>query len=587
MTSKVDATEGRRPVTRYLDAYLASSIGVGEDATLRVGLTPKPSGRGALEVTVSPQTRLRIELSLSGARAEFVSGTSERLYVPVQGEATPVYFHLRAEEPGQLVARVTCWHGQLALGVTYLESQVLDMASAAPEPENIFSQKVFVSQTAARPLDTQIAFGQTPPDITLNILDEPSGYRFVVYTAQADLAPSSEVSSEAWTVHFARTGQEIMEAIWRQVREGSAGRLDRLGYALYEEMFPPGFKEWYRQQIHPIASQRRLTLALICSEALKPWEIARPFWTEPDGTEVRADFLCRQFVMSRWLPDTLSPPDAVPVNRITIVVRPTKSTAEYDEKRYLLRLQEQLRGLEVDVAYDSFQVTERLAQGDASVLHFLTPPRELYEENAQQLAGFLHTRPLVFVNAHTHGAERLQLTGLGDWAQRFILAGCSAFVGPLWEVDDGLAFEFAVAFYEALWAGLPLAEALDRARERVRAIAPSDPAWLAYTLYGHPFAKVYVPQPGEGYVIARICDVPPGASLQVGKAYELEVTVRPEAPGSYRGQLTDTRQRSSQAPALVQVEVAPGQFVKCRPGEEEEVKAKFRERQEQSRACRR
>jgi hypothetical protein len=419
------------------------------------------------------------------------------------------------------------------------------MTPPSPELEDAPLQRVYASESAALPLDTQITFGETPPDIILSILDEPSGYRFAVYTAQSELAPSAEVSPEKWTVHLARTGQEIMEAVWRQVRDGSAKRLDRLGYALYEEMFPPGFKEWYRQRVHATANKRRLTLALICSEPLKPWEIARPFWTEPDGTEVRADFLCRQFVMSRWLPDTASPPDAVPVNRITIVVRPTKSRAEFDEKRYLLRLQEQLHGLEVGVATDSHGVSATLAQGEASVLHFLTPPSDLDEVDSQQLAGFWHSRPLVFVNAHTREGRQLQLTGLGYWAQRFIRAGCSAFIGPLWEVDDGLAFEFAVTFYEALWAGLTLAEALDQAREKVREIAPSDPAWLAYTLYGHPFAKVYVPQPGEGYVIARIRDLKPGASLQIGEPYELEVMVRPEAPGSYRGQLADTRKRST------------------------------------------
>ena len=60
-----------------------------------------------------------------------------------------------------------------------------------------------------------------------------------------------------------------------------------------------------------------------------------------------------------------------------------------------------------------------------------------------------------------------------------------------------------------------------------------------------------------------------------------------EAENKSASRASHRGQRSSQAPALVQVEVAPGQFVKCRPGEEEEVKAKFRERQEQSRACRR
>jgi hypothetical protein len=109
-------------------------------------------------------------------------------------------------------------------------------------------------------------------------------------------------------------------------------------------------------------------------------------------------------------------------------------------------------------------------------------------------------------------------------------------------------------FYEQLWRGQRLTEALTRARAAIREQAPHDPAWLAYTLYGHPLAKVYVPQPGEGYLEARFRDLTPGDSLRIGLAYDLEVTLRKEAPTWYQGSLTDSRG----GPALEDLEVTAG-----------------------------
>ena len=74
-------------------------------------------------------------------------------------------------------------------------------------------------------------------------------------------------------------------------------------------------------------------------------------------------------------------------------------------------------------------------------------------------------------------------------AEFFVRSGASAFVGALWEVNDRLAAQFAIQFYERLWVGDTLGEAFHAAREELRKQDPSNPTWLAYTLYADPNGK--------------------------------------------------------------------------------------------------
>jgi hypothetical protein len=64
--------------------------------------------------------------------------------------------------------------------------------------------------------------------------------------------------------------------------------------------------------------------------------------------------------------------------------------------------------------------------------------------------------------------------------------GVSVFVGTLWEVNDLLAAEFAIAFYDRLFAGDTLGQDFYAARLHVRDRQPANPTWLAYVLYGDP-----------------------------------------------------------------------------------------------------
>jgi hypothetical protein len=74
---------------------------------------------------------------------------------------------------------------------------------------------------------------------------------------------------------------------------------------------------------------------------------------------------------------------------------------------------------------------------------FLTPS----QLTGDRKSGLLRARPLVFVNACHAGERGFGLTRLGGWAERFIAAGASAFIGSLWAINDDLAARFAVTHH--------------------------------------------------------------------------------------------------------------------------------------------
>jgi CHAT domain-containing protein len=106
--------------------------------------------------------------------------------------------------------------------------------------------------------------------------------------------------------------------------------------------------------------------------------------------------------------------------------------------------------------------------------------------------GIKLVRPLVFFNTCVVAEMGLALTGLAGWPKMWIdECQCGAFLGPRWSVQSDLAYAFAVRFYDALVdERLTLGEAVRAARVAVRREAPGDPTWAAYTLYGHPNARV-------------------------------------------------------------------------------------------------
>jgi hypothetical protein len=134
---------------------------------------------------------------------------------------------------------------------------------------------------------------------------------------------------------------------------------------------------------------------------------------------------------------------------------------------------------------------------DAQLLLSMTPegnqlvPRYLTADVIGQTANLIGAdgnRPLVVLNACQVGRAGWHLTSIGGFAESFISRGAAVFVGSLWSVGDEPARTFSEAFYKSLLDGKTLAVATTEGREAAR--SAGDATWMAYVVYGYPFAKV-------------------------------------------------------------------------------------------------
>ena len=98
------------------------------------------------------------------------------------------------------------------------------------------------------------------------------------------------------------------------------------------------------------------------------------------------------------------------------------------------------------------------------------------------------TKPLVFINACEAGATGRTLTGTGGLAETFVQCGAGLFVSTLWSIGDDTAHTFAKTFYDHLLKGETVSESARAARQASK--KAKEPTWLAYSVYGHPYARL-------------------------------------------------------------------------------------------------
>ncbi|MGF6743933.1 DUF7379 domain-containing protein [Paraburkholderia atlantica] len=98
-------------------------------------------------------------------------------------------------------------------------------------------------------------------------------------------------------------------------------------------------------------------------------------------------------------------------------------------------------------------------------------------------------RPVVFLNACQVGMPSAGLVGAAGLGQTFLeFCKASILVAPMWSVQDGTASLFARTFYEKMVQGVTLVQAMRHARRVAK--QAGDPTWLAYSVWGHPLARV-------------------------------------------------------------------------------------------------
>ena len=279
------------------------------------------------------------------------------------------------------------------------------------------------------------------------------------------------------------------------------------------------------------ADNRLPTVLLVSKESLVPWELAT---TDADHVVDRTlvdvnapQILGAQVVLGRWRPagpDTPSgvrrpstrPAESISVKQLAVVV------GEYGPATGMRALPQAIeegkvltttypsvwvKGTDTDVAALLRGVlTDRGSPVSAQVLHVaahgeadpgaplntgvvLSDSTVHIDESIVLGSEFARTAaPFVFLNccqvASDAGGSLLE----GGLAAAFLEAGARGFIAPLWSVNDQVAKDTAVRFYQEVVTGKrPVGEVVRELRARFNEFPQRDqPTPLAYVYYGHP-----------------------------------------------------------------------------------------------------
>lgn len=269
---------------------------------------------------------------------------------------------------------------------------------------------------------------------------------------------------------------------------------------------PKQFQELYWRLVD--AGTAPSTILLASEERSVPWELMIPSRNLPNGEWQRLPPLGVQCAVGRWHGDDYVCSGQIIPLQDSLVLAPaynpplSKAIAERD---LVLEL---FPGKDVPATFD--ELDEFYTANTASLLHFVCHGRDttlqaikLLKDQSlwanQVRAGGLGSacrkaRPLVFLNACEVGRPGAGLAEVGGFAAAFIACNAGGVIAPLWAVDDGVAHQVAVTFYDTVKREptTPFADILRELRAKAYA-ADGEDSYAAYCFYGDPHACAVQP----------------------------------------------------------------------------------------------
>jgi hypothetical protein len=242
------------------------------------------------------------------------------------------------------------------------------------------------------------------------------------------------------------------------------------------------------------------SILVMSVERSVPWELMIPNAADRED----GDPLGVACSVGRWFNESNRGPDEFIPLRDSLVLAPDYASDKLPHAQAECDLVlKTFPGHPVPATYDELDMFYR--KNSASLLHFachgedatLQAIRLLNKQRlsaAQVRGGGLGRAcrakgPLVFLNACEVGRPGIGLTSPSGFAAQLIASQCGAVIAPLWEVDDKIAHQVAVSFYEEVTKDprKPFAEVLRDLRARAYAEDGAD-SYAAYCFYGHPLA---------------------------------------------------------------------------------------------------
>ncbi|MET8451913.1 CHAT domain-containing protein [Streptomyces sp. NPDC005209] len=481
-----DGLDGRSE-PHHLIAELAEQAAPDREVPLHVQITREPSHeQGSIPLRLFPVPKkgaqLTITVTAQGLRA--LGDLTQELIVYPGRDSDVLYFGLRTMASGLHHVTVRAFHKGTYLGAVHLQISVTEGGVTRDGPRR-------------RAVLPGIAF--EPGEATLQVHRAEDGSFSFQLLSETCYPP------ELFRYRGGDPG-EATEQIYDQLREaasragraspadaaGLKKRLKNEGVQLWSSAVPEAIQRQFWEQADRITS-----FTVLGEHDFVPWELLYPLDKDHDNG-----------FLAEWLPVVRRVFHQDRVHQIALpgaaFVMPPGSPAEAQLEIAELR---NLLGPGVTnagVLTNREALTDLIERGHAGLLHFAChnafsrsgsrvhmadghfTPRDL--ATAVQTRSLRPHQPLVFFNACRSAGEIPWFSDSLGWAQNFLKAGASAFIGTLWPVRSDSAMQFAKSFYgQLLDAGQPLGQASLAARRAIRDL-DGDPTWLAYAIYGSPAA---------------------------------------------------------------------------------------------------
>jgi hypothetical protein len=510
------------PVTRYTDIACPRRVWIGNPRVpvvvrLTVAL-PAYSSADVQALALDPALPVRVSIQAPGFIV--LSEPVQPIAILSDADSAPVVFDLRPERVGHTAVTFDFAQGNQLVGVATAPVEVTSyevIEGAEPRPAHSLS---FQPGLAPPEMVLHIAVQGSPPELVFSLLRDggawwrtfapvpllqsPEGYAAELYRAIASLVDAEDPAAQAVLGKRLRIPVDDVD---RSIK--------KLGQSLWKHLIPDELKALYAAER---AAWSDKTLLIQSDEPHLPWELVWPY--DARGQWQDDAPWCCTLHMTRWLRKdgggngNETPPGDLSLGRLAVLaptyaLLPNLKGAQ-QEQELLLALAAQYGLRDVSPATPTWGAVMDLLEGrgydwvhaaahgnfyaaapDADSALWLTKDRALTPDHmvGGEIEAHLGAqRPGFFFNACQVGRQGWALTRIGGWANALISAGAGIFVGPLWEVKDNSALEFARVFYGALLSNETVARAARQARLAAR--AAGDPTWLAYSVYAHPNARL-------------------------------------------------------------------------------------------------
>lgn len=291
------------------------------------------------------------------------------------------------------------------------------------------------------------------------------------------------------------------------------------------------------REVAALVAPRAPAVLLVSADPYVPWELAS---IEPPIDPARPSFLGAQVALGRWIRDAgpsataavgseggprppAQPPATIQVAHMAVMAgmyraeaglrrlpeaeaEATKLVQSYDAIALAATSQDVKRLLDAELTH-KFQVV-----GGAEAIHFaghgdfdpqVSDGSVLMLSEGRALPSIMFRsakyggkrQPLFFLNACMIGIGGELLGDMGGFPGNCLKGGFGGILGALWEVDDTVAHDFALAFWQRALpvgagaaAGQSVGEILRDLRAQYAADTTKPPidTYVAYVYYGHP-----------------------------------------------------------------------------------------------------